>query len=108
FSGELGRNFFPLATLLNNVELSAGPLQIAIIGETGDPARETLRPAVYDFSLHNRILLVLPPDDPPPPDHPPPRQGLVDGQPAVYLCKGQVCSLPITDPEALRDTLARA
>ena len=38
FSGELARNFFPLATLLNNVELLAKPLQIVIVGNSGDPA----------------------------------------------------------------------
>ena len=34
FSGELARNFFPLATLLNNAEVLAEPLQIVIVGRT--------------------------------------------------------------------------
>ena len=37
FSGEVARNFFPLATLLNNVELLEKPLQIVIVGEREGP-----------------------------------------------------------------------
>ena len=40
FSGEIGRNFFPLATLLNNVELLTKPLQIVLVGERGTAAFE--------------------------------------------------------------------
>ena len=36
FSGEVARNFFPLATLLNNAELLAEPVQIVLVGEPGD------------------------------------------------------------------------
>src|SRR5215207_2357693 len=32
FAGELGRNFFPLATLINNAELAAKPVQIVLAG----------------------------------------------------------------------------
>ena len=32
FSGELARNFFPLATLINNAELAQKPLQIVLAG----------------------------------------------------------------------------
>ena len=32
FSGEIARNFFPLATLLNNAELLGKPLQIVVVG----------------------------------------------------------------------------
>ena len=38
FSGEVSRNFFPLATLLNNVELLEKPLQIVVVGENDDPS----------------------------------------------------------------------
>ena len=34
------------------------------------------------------------------------RQGLVDGKPAAYVCEGPVCSLPLTDPQALPAALA--
>ena len=56
FSGELARNFFPLATLLNNAELLAEPVQIVLAGEPGDPAAQALRRVVYAVSLPNRVV----------------------------------------------------
>jgi len=107
FSGETGRNFFPLATLLNNVELLAKPLQIVLVGEGGTPAFEALRRAVCDVSLPNRVLMSVPPGSSLPSNHPAFGKGVVDGKPAAYVCEGPVCSLPITEPQTLLETLSR-
>ncbi len=101
FSGELGRNFFPLATLLNNAELLAEPVQIVLIGEPNDAAFIALRRAVYDVSLPNQVVLTMPPGDELPAGHPAHGKGLVAGRPAAYVCVGPVCSLPLTDPKKL-------
>jgi hypothetical protein len=101
FSGELGRNFFPLATLLNNAELLAEPVQIVIVGEPADEAFSALRHAVYSVSLPNRVVLFLPLGHNLPANHPAYGKGLVEGRPAAYVCIGPVCSLPITEPEKL-------
>jgi len=106
FSGELGRNFFPLATLINNAELAAKPVQIVLVGRRGDPGFAALRRAVYEVSLPNRIVLAVAPDEALPPAHPAFGKGLVGGRPAAYVCEGPVCSLPLTDPRALVDSLA--
>jgi uncharacterized protein len=105
FSGEVGRNFFPLATLLNNVELLTQPLQIVLVGESGTPALEALRRAVYEVSLPNRVVLAIAPGQTLPVDHPAYDKGLVDGRPAAYVCDGPTCSLPVTEPQALIDSL---
>jgi uncharacterized protein len=107
FSGEVARNFFPLATLLNNIELLAKPLQVAVAGNRGDPALEALLRAVYEVSLPNRIVLAVPPGSSLPADNPAFGKGLVEGKPAAYTCEGPVCSLPVTDPNTLLETLAR-
>jgi len=107
FSGEMGRNFFPLATLLNNVELLTKPLQIALVGESGIPAFEALRRAVYGVSLPNRVVASLSPGGSLPGNHPAFGKGLVDGSPAAYVCEGPVCSLPVTNADSLRDILDR-
>ena len=106
FSGELGRNFFPLATLLNNAELLAEPVQIVVIGEPAEPGFATLRHAVYAVSLPNRIVATLSPGHQLPADHPAHGKGLIDGRPAAYVCIGPVCSLPLTEPEKLIAHLA--
>jgi uncharacterized protein YyaL (SSP411 family) len=105
FSGELSRNFFPLATLLNNVELLMKPLQVVLVGESGDQTFQALRRAVYSTSLPNRVVFSLAPDASLPASHPAFGKGLIDGKPAAYVCEGQVCSLPITEPEELRRSL---
>ncbi len=107
FSGEAARNFFPLATLLNNVELLEKPLQIVVVGEKGDPPFQSLLRAVYSVSLPNRVVLALPPDGSLPAGHPAIGKGLVDAKPTAYVCEGPVCSLPITDAESLLESLAR-
>ena len=107
FSGEMGRNFFPLATLLNNVELLAKPLQIVLVGESRTPAFDALQRAVYDVSLPNRVVMSVPPGGSLSSNHPASGKGLVDGKPAAYVCEGPVCSLPITEPQTLLEALAR-
>src|SRR5439155_26012633 len=57
FAGELGRNFFPLATLINNSELAMKPVQIVIVGKADDTVFAELRSAVYRVSLPNRVVL---------------------------------------------------
>jgi uncharacterized protein len=107
FSGELARNFFPLATFLNNAEFLGRPLQIVIVGTAGDPAFEALIRTVYKVSLPNRIVLTVPPGGSLPADNPAFGKGLVAGMPAAYVCEGPVCSLPVTDPKTLLETLGR-
>jgi uncharacterized protein len=106
FSGELARNFFPLATLLNNAELLAEPVQIVLVGETGDARLMALRRAVYTVSLPNRVVLPAASGRDLPAHHPAHGKGLVGGHPAAYVCVGPVCSLPITEPEKLVAHLA--
>ncbi len=107
FSGEIGRNFFPLATLLNNVELLVKPLQIVLVGESDTAELDALRRVVYSVSLPNRVVISLAPGASLPTGHPASGKGLVDGKPAAYICEGPVCSLPVTDAESLLETLAR-
>jgi hypothetical protein len=106
FSGELGRNFFPLATLINSAEFAAAPVQIVIAGAADDAAFAELRRAAYLVSLPNRVVLAAGADAALPADHPAHGKGPVDGRPAAYVCEGPVCSLPLTEPQALIDNLA--
>ncbi len=107
FSGELGRNIFPLATLLNNAEVLAEPVQVVIVGAPGDPAFDALRRAVYSVSLPNRVVSSVPRGHDLPTDHPAHGKGLAGGDPAAYVCIGPVCSLPLTEPEKLVAHLAQ-
>jgi uncharacterized protein len=106
FSGELGRNFFPLATLINNAELAMRPVQIVLAGDPNDSGFAELRGAVYRVSLPNRVVQAARPGEALPEGHPAQGKGPVGGRPAAYICEGPVCSLPLTEPQALVDRLA--
>ncbi|MCB9959222.1 MAG: thioredoxin domain-containing protein [Rhodospirillaceae bacterium] len=104
FAGELARNFFPLATYLNAVELMASAVIVVVVGD--GPAAEDLARAVLDLSLPNRVFLLVPDAAALPPGHPAAGKGPVDGRPAAYLCRGMTCQPPITEAAALRAALA--
>ncbi|HWD58960.1 MAG TPA: thioredoxin domain-containing protein [Stellaceae bacterium] len=106
FAGEAGRNFFPLATLINNAELAQKPVQIVLVGAAGDPALTALRRAVDAVSLPRRVVQVVAPDAALPAGHPAHGKGLAGGRATAYVCEGPVCSLPMTDAAALDHLLA--
>ena len=106
FAGELGRNFFPLATLINNAELAMQPVQVVLVGARDDTVFAELRRAAYRVSLPNRVVLAVAPGARLPALHPAQGKGLVDGRAAAYVCEGPVCSPPVSEPQALVDKLA--
>ncbi|MBL8706816.1 MAG: thioredoxin domain-containing protein [Rhodospirillales bacterium] len=106
FSGDLQRNFFPLSTLINNAETLHEPLQIVIAGGRDDAGTKALLRAALGQSLPDATIQIAPPDAAAlPQSHPAHGKGLVEGQPAAYVCRGPVCSLPIVDPAQLATVL---
>ena len=101
FSGELNRNFFPLATLLNGAELLSSAVQVVIVGEREAGDTKTLLSAVRALCLPNRILQVIGPAESLPENHPAQGKGQSDGKVTAYVCHGPTCSLPITEAKAL-------
>ncbi len=108
FSGELERNFSPLATLANNSELLRRAVQVVVCGPAEDEETRALLDTVFAVSLPNRVLTLLEPGEALPLGHPAFGKGLHEGRPAAYVCVGPVCSLPATGPQALRAALAMA
>jgi uncharacterized protein YyaL (SSP411 family) len=106
FGGEVRRNFFPLSTLINNAELAQKPTQIVLVGAADAPELTELRRAVHTVSLPRRIVQVVAPGEALRAGHPAAGKGLVNGKPAAYVCEGPVCSLPVSEPDALARLLA--
>jgi uncharacterized protein YyaL (SSP411 family) len=100
FAGELRTNFFPLMTLLNNYELLQSATELVIVGDPADAGTEGLRRAVHARSLPNKVVRLVSPQASLPADHPAAGKGLVDGKPALYVCRNMTCQPPITDPLA--------
>ena len=101
FTGELARNFFPLATLLNAFETLDGAVQVVIIGDRNAAATGALIRAAYSVSAPNRVLAVIEPGAALPAGHPATGKSQQDGKPTAYVCVGPTCSLPLTESGAL-------
>ena len=105
FAGELQRNFLPLTTYLNAVEFAERAVQVVIAGAPGAADAEALADAAFSVSEPNRVLQFAPAANVLPRAHPAFGKGPVEGRAAAYVCRGQTCSLPIVEPEALRAAL---
>ena len=105
FAGEIGRNFFPLATLLNSNELLQAALQIVVIGPHDAGETRDLLDVVHRRSLPNRVLAVLEAGEALPAAHPAAGKSPVNGRATAYVCRGTTCSLPITEPSQLSQAL---
>lgn len=101
FSPEVGRNFFPMGSFLNNADFFANGVQVAIIGKRGDADTEALVDAAYRVSVPNRVLLVSSPDATLPETHPAAGKTQIEGKPTAYVCLGPTCGLPVTTPAEL-------
>ncbi len=110
-AGKEAENISHQPALMIAFELLQTGVQVVIAGtESGTAAgadAEDLRRAVFDAGLVNRIVTHLAPDAVLPSGHPAQGKGPVDGKPAVYVCVGETCGLPIIDAELLREDLAQ-
>jgi hypothetical protein len=57
-----------------------------------------LRQAIYGKSWPDKVVRLMKPDASLPANHPAAGKGLVDGRPALYICRNMACEAPITDP----------
>jgi uncharacterized protein YyaL (SSP411 family) len=106
FSGELNRNFFPLATLINSNDFLRNAVQIVVVGKRGEGGTEALVRAALDRSVPNRLLQVVEPNAQLPDSHPARGKGMVGGKATAYVCKGQTCGLPVTHAAGLGTALS--
>ena len=104
FSGELERNFVPLATLLNALELHLDALQIVIVGDPKSTEAMALRDVVRQRCLPNRVLQVRAASADLPAGHPAAGKDAT-GPATAFVCRGTRCSLLVTTPEALATAL---
>jgi uncharacterized protein YyaL (SSP411 family) len=107
FAGDVPKNFFPFGSLINGNEMLARATQIVIRGRRGESDTDALITAVHGISLPTRVLAVVELGAALPADHPAAGKDRVDARATAYVCRGPVCSLPLTDPAALSEELER-
>ncbi len=93
---------------LTGVEFAqSGPIELAVIGGLSDERTTALLRVIRETYLPNRVLLHADPSGAQARLNSPLLRGreLVNGAPAVYVCRGYACRQPVTTPEALRAEL---
>jgi uncharacterized protein YyaL (SSP411 family) len=98
--GAIAGNLFATAGLLNALDLRLGAVDVAIVVPPGTDAGAMLRQA-RAAATPSTIITLHAGDADLPAEHPAAGKGAVDGRPTAYVCRGETCSLPVTDPEAL-------
>ncbi|MCK5621049.1 MAG: thioredoxin domain-containing protein, partial [Alphaproteobacteria bacterium] len=107
FSGEVARNFFPLSTLLSAAEFLFDPVQIVMIGDRNAEDAKLLAGVTFSAAPPNRIFQCFQPDRDIPEGHPAHGKTQKETKATIYVCRGQSCSLPITDPAELTEAFSR-
>lgn len=103
FTGEVLANVFAHASFLNAFEDAAELVQAVTVGPPDAPETRALRQAVLAQSIPARLLMSIADTSHLPDGHPAAGKPMKDAKPTLYLCRGQHCSLPITDPASLAD-----
>ena len=106
FTGEFQRSFSALSTLINSNDLLHRAVQIVVLGPRADAGTEGLLGAIHRVCLPDRVLQLCEPGTDLSASHPAIQKGPVNGQATAYVCRGPVCSLPMTDPSELGRALA--
>jgi uncharacterized protein YyaL (SSP411 family) len=106
FAGEAEQNAFPLASFLASLDTRLHLVQIVLIGE-GD-ALAPFRTAAARAPLGDYVLEELAPGDDLPDAHPVKGKTQQEGKPTAYICRGDTCSLPVTELAEFEKQLAAA
>jgi len=106
FSSSQARNLVSLTTLLMGYEILERALSIVIVGPADSPETDALNRAAFAAAPPWRVIHKLIPTTVLPQGHP--AYGKTETtMPTAYVCTAGTCSLPLTNPEHLRDHLAK-
>ncbi len=99
--------------LLNQPSLAIGyailseAYQVVIAAPSPDDEKaRVLYNEVIRSSPPGTIFYWALPDDPLPDNHPAVGKAMIDGQAALYVCKGPVCGMPVTETDKIADAFA--
>ena len=101
FAEDSRRQPVSAATYFNGFDSILRAVQIVVVAPRNDPGIAPFREVFRRMSLPNKVVTVVPPGENLHPTHPANGKGQINGRVTVYLCAGQVCSPPVTDPNQL-------
>lgn len=107
FAGAMRQNVLAHAGLLAaELDVIAPALIVLIVPEGGDA--RALRNALRDVSLPGVVVQVVRAGEALPSSSPAHGKTAIDGKPTAYVCIGPQCSLPVTEPAKLVETIKAA
>ena len=96
-------NLFMHVALLNALDLRLRVREIVVAG-TG-PRADALLTAALTLPFLDRIVIRAPSKDVLPASIPPRQRSLRSAEPAAFICAGETCSLPVTEPAKIAETV---
>ena len=91
--------------LLSGALTLISPQHIVIAGARDEPGSAPWRRALAEVSMPGAIIQWVGDGQNIPPSSPAAGKGRADGKITAYICIGQRCSLPLTDPEQVKEKL---
>jgi uncharacterized protein YyaL (SSP411 family) len=87
----------------------AGAIELTVVGDPAEPATQALLKQIYGTYLPNRVLMLHDPERPGASVQSPllAQRALVDGRPAVYVCRDYACQRPVMTVDELTAALQR-
>lgn len=101
-----GDNLFAHIGLLNAVDMRLRLAEIVVTGAPDDARTRDLLNATLALPFLARAVLRAPSAAALPASHPAQDKMRAAQQPAAFVCVGETCSLPVTNPEALTGSIA--
>jgi uncharacterized protein YyaL (SSP411 family) len=103
-SRTIGSNLFAATGMLSALDLRLGATDVVIVRPPGGNA-DRLVAAARASATPNTILSLHDGSAALPSTHPAHGKEAIGGHAAAYVCHGETCSLPVTEPDALADLL---
>jgi uncharacterized protein YyaL (SSP411 family) len=97
-------NLYMHMALLNAVDLRLRAAEIVVTGQDGRTAE--LLAAARKMPALDRIVLHVQSPDGLPPQHPARAKAAAAKEPSAFVCIGETCSLPVSDPAGLVNAIA--
>jgi hypothetical protein len=105
FQGAVQTMAIAYTGILSSVLTLIAPQHIVVAGDRSEPEVNPWRKALAEVSMPNAIVQWVTEKEMIAPSSPAANKGRIDGKMAAYVCVGQRCSLPITEPEDLKAKL---
>ena len=104
-AGPVAANLFSGAGTLSALDFRLNAADLIVIVPRGSDPAPLLSAARRNWTP-NLVLAIHADGTAPPPGHPAEGKGAMEGKATAYLCRGETCSLPVTDPAVLTEMLA--